>query len=380
MESGRYDVLLCVTGLTPQVVTETIFALYREAGHGRASRIPREVQIITTTEGRRRVEQSLLSHDGARGQLERLCTDYGLDPAAIRFDESCIHTVRDAEGRELADIVDEVGNRAVADLIHDRIRQLTRRDDIRLHVSLAGGRKTMGFYAGYVLSLYARPQDRLSHVLVNPPFESHPEFYYPPPQPQILLTDNNEPISTADARVTLADIPFVRLRDELDPSLLEGDLTFSEAVARAQKVLERPDLRIDLSERRAWLQGTPVRLSPTKFAWLTWLALRAHRGEPPVAFDEGAGNELARVIEWLEGSGPSALREALESALEELRETGQTNYFDRNRTRLNRALTDESGLPRVVVERYLVHALGQRPHTRYGLTLRPEAIRIEGEP
>jgi CRISPR-associated protein (TIGR02584 family) len=34
-------------------------------------------------------------------------------------------------------------------------------------MSIAGGRKTMGFYAGYALSLYGRAQDRMSHVLVE---------------------------------------------------------------------------------------------------------------------------------------------------------------------------------------------------------------------
>jgi CRISPR-associated protein (TIGR02584 family) len=48
-----------------------------------------------------------------------------------------------------------------------------------LHVSIAGGRKSMGFFAGYAFSLFGRTQDRLSHVLVNDPFESFPDFYFP---------------------------------------------------------------------------------------------------------------------------------------------------------------------------------------------------------
>lgn len=98
----------------------------------------------------------------------------------IRFDSDYIHVIRGVDGSELDDIVDEAGNHAAADQITRLLRELTRDPGNRLHVSLAGGRKTMGFYIGYALSLYARPQDRLSHVLVNPPFESHPEFFYPP--------------------------------------------------------------------------------------------------------------------------------------------------------------------------------------------------------
>ena len=55
----------------------------------------------------------------------------------------------------------------------------------------------MGFYLGYAFSLYARPQDRLSHVLVSSPFESHPEFFYPPATPRRLSTRDNRHIDTA---------------------------------------------------------------------------------------------------------------------------------------------------------------------------------------
>lgn len=381
MASRYQDVLLCVTGLTPQVVTETLFALCQDSADATDHRIPDEIQVITTTEGRRRIELSLLCDNGGHGHFHRLCADYGLDPEAIRFDASSIYVVRDENGRELADIVDEPGNAAAADLINQRVRDLTRRDDVRLHVSLAGGRKTMGFYAGYALSLYARAQDRLTHVLVNSPFESHPAFFYPPPKPTTLLVGgNNDFVSTADARVGLADIPFVRLRNELDRTLLEGEFSFREAVSRAQQALVRPSLRIDLTRREVWLQGIPVRLSPTKFAWLTWFALRAHRGEPAIAFDEAAARELRGVIEWLEGTGPSSLRDGVDAALAELRECGESNYFDRNRTRLNSSLAQADRLPKEVIERYRVQATGQRPHTRYGLNLSRNSVRIEGEP
>ena len=42
----------------------------------------------------------------------------------------------------------------------------------------------MGFYVGYALSLFGRAQDRLSHVLVPPPYESRKDFFYPRPGAQ----------------------------------------------------------------------------------------------------------------------------------------------------------------------------------------------------
>jgi len=39
--------------------------------------------------------------------------------------------------------------------------------NIQLHVSLAGGRKSMRFFAAYALSLWGRDIDRLTHVLAG---------------------------------------------------------------------------------------------------------------------------------------------------------------------------------------------------------------------
>lgn len=78
--------------------------------------------------------------------------------------------------------------------------------------NLADGRKSMGFYIGYALSLFGRRQDRMSHILVEETFETHPEFFYPPKKPHFL---NTRPYGMADAskaQVMLAEIPFVRMR------------------------------------------------------------------------------------------------------------------------------------------------------------------------
>ena len=381
MTANVRPILLCVSGLTPQIITETVYALITEADEAGHTQPPTRIEVITTTEGRRRLRLSLFSASGGHGHFDRLCRDYGIDRESIEFDETCIHVIRDDAGNELSDITDEAQNAAAADVINRRIRMLCRASDAPVHVSLAGGRKTMGFYAGYALSLYGRPQDRLLHVLVNSPFESHPDFFYPPPQPATLVLANGKDYaSTADARIKLANIPIVRLRNGLDNTLLEGDLNFSEAVTRAQQVLDEPELVIDVGQGLAWLQGRVIKLSRSQFIWLTWFAQRVKRGEPAVAFDESAGEELLEVINWLEGEGPSRLKDAIEAGLQEFNEGRKANYFDRSRTRLNTALRRRSGLHPSVVEHYQVHSWGRRPRTLYGLRLRPEQIRIEGEP
>ena len=67
-------ILLAVTGLSPQFVTETIDAL---AVAGRPAFQPTEVHLLTTVEGKRNAELSLLAGDAWLGQL---CDEYDLHP------------------------------------------------------------------------------------------------------------------------------------------------------------------------------------------------------------------------------------------------------------------------------------------------------------
>lgn len=173
-------ILLAATGLSPQILTETLYALGVTPGEGIAPFIPTEVHLITTTQGADIARTSLLHPDG--GAFHALLADYP-QLSHPTFNESNIHIIKDAADQPLADIRSPEENAQAADSITKLMSMLTRDGAAQLHVSIAGGRKTMGFYLGYAFSLFARPQDELSHVLVSSPFESHPEFFFPPATP-----------------------------------------------------------------------------------------------------------------------------------------------------------------------------------------------------
>lgn len=372
MTEHRFD-LICVSGLTPQIVTETLYALgTTDAADGLAN-LPAAVHVLTTTIGKNKIQQALL---GLNGQFASLCRDYGWDAAAISFDADHIHVITDANGAPLDDIRDADDNAAAADFITAFIRNAANSAP-RLHVSLAGGRKTMGYFTGYALSLYGRAADRLSHVLVNAPFESQRDFFYPPPQPQWLEV-NGQPVSTADAIIELADIPFIRLRDGLDQNLLADALSFSESVARTQQLLDAPELHINLATREVWLQGHPLNLSNAPFLWLTWMATRKRDALDPLPFNEHAAIDLLRIVEQIEGSGASDLHDAVMEAKADA-ERGDKRYFERNRTRLNADLIQRCDIYPKAAERYQIKSFGKRPNTCYGLTLPPDSIHIEGD-
>lgn len=137
-------VLLAVSGLTPQILTETLYAL---AADEDAPFVPTEVHLITSAEGARRAELSLLSDD--LGWFHKLCADYHLP--GVRFDRGHIHVMRDAHGQPMNDIRTPQDNQAAADFITAQVRAITADAGCALHASIAGGRKTMGFYLGYAV-------------------------------------------------------------------------------------------------------------------------------------------------------------------------------------------------------------------------------------
>jgi CRISPR-associated protein (TIGR02584 family) len=358
-------ILLAVTGLTPQVVTETLYAL---AVASDLPWSPTEVHLLTTREGAARARLTLLSDEP--GWFHRLCRDYHLRD--VSFDATAIRTVGDGDG--LADIQTLGDNRAAADAITEEVRRLTADPEAALHVSLAGGRKTMGFYAGYALSLFGRPQDRLSHCLVAPPFESHPEFYYPTPHPRVIYTldADKRPLDTSNATVTLAEIPFVRLRPGLPDGLLAGTATFSETVAAAQRALGPPELVIDLAGRRIIAGGQEVRLAPADLAFYAWHARRRFAGADPVPCPNDGAPEAdhanAFLAEYRAIHGPLG---DTDRTTRSLRHGMDKDYFLQRRARLHGHLTAALG---PAAASYLVQTIGRRPDTRYGLTLASAAI------
>jgi len=274
-DAPQRRILLAVTGLSPQIVTETLYALAVQA---QPRWVPTEVHLVTTVEGAERARHSLLSADLA--WFARLLADYGLPP--IAFTESQIHVLEDAEGAPLPDIRTPADNDQAADQLTELVRRFTADPDTQVHASIAGGRKTMGYYLGYALSLFGRPGDRLSHVLVSEPFESTWDFFYPTPYSRIIQTRDHKLADTAQARVMLAEIPFVSLRHGMPPGLLEGKSSFGEAVAAARAGLGAPELVIDYGRRLNCAAGREIRLAPTQLAFIGWMARRRLRGDPPL--------------------------------------------------------------------------------------------------
>lgn len=360
-------VLAIASGMTPQVVTETLYAL---AVQSNPPFVPTEIRVITTLEGAARARLTLL--DPQTGQFHAFCSEYGLT-GAVHFDEQCIELLAGPSG-PLQDIRTPAENVLAADGITAFVRRLCADPQAAVHVSIAGGRKSMGYYLGYALSLFGRPQDRLSHVLVSAPFETNRDFYYPPKTPRVLFDASGRPVSTADAQVQLADIPFVRLRDGMPDSLVAGDASFSDTVATATRQLSPVNLQFGVGVCTLMAAGVRVTLPPQLYAWYALLARASVRRWGERGFMRYAEVEPVQLLSLYGDAVGRMSSEFMQLEQHLQREGGVPEAFFREKTsKLRRALKAALGLEATP---YLPERRGARPRTRYGLLL--PATRISG--
>ena len=226
-------VLVITTGGTPQLVTETVFALLRPT-NGAQSWRPERIILATTAHGCRQYWHDTPALCGPQGQLARMYAELGELPVEPEV------AVAELAGQPIADIRSREEVSAFGECLLGLVEGITSDNSSQLHLSIAGGRKTMGGVALQVMSILGRPQDMMSHCLIEPaslegpgsgfwwPEAGHPEF--------------------AQARVDLHPLPFIRLRAQIDPEKIfgSGTLSYEAAVDRANTLLAADNLLVDL--------------------------------------------------------------------------------------------------------------------------------------
>jgi CRISPR-associated protein (TIGR02584 family) len=260
------NVLIATIGISPAVLTETVWAL----AHSSPPVLIDRVIVVTTLRGKNDLKEKLLT--GAPSTWERLKQVlHGKGLAVqekLRFLDGDIHVI-EANGQHLEDIRSTDDNRAVGNQLLRLLLDLSASPNRTIYASLAGGRKTMSSLLLTAMTMCARTQDRVLHVLVNEPFENprlDPPFYFPDPDVQYHTYSSNSEkssISPHEARIELAEIPIPKLREFLDASPERDDSSLTlESVAHIirrgseEAVTQRLfNLRIDVDE---CLKNTPL--------------------------------------------------------------------------------------------------------------------------
>jgi CRISPR-associated protein (TIGR02584 family) len=263
-------VLIVSGGLSPQVVTETVFAL---ATRAEDPCIPDRLICVVTNSVAARFEAEL------PGALGRLALEWGLDP---RWGEPVIRVPLDRDGASVGDVRSYEDAVAYGDDINNLVREETLDANARVHVSIAGGRKSMSYHAGAAIGMWGRPQDELSHVLVGvapearardssvkpEDFEQSPEFWFPTRKSSMIAGRGGRQIDAATATIELALVPFVPLRELLPKSVVAQPIDHAKLVAHLRAALnDRLLLRLIPKSRQVRFgQLAAFTLPPVHFA------------------------------------------------------------------------------------------------------------------
>ena len=289
------NILLCITGGSPQVVTETLYCLITQ----NKPYIPTEIHIVSTSTGIQKAQSMLETKQNIMQEFCEVMQDklngikyassFGEEPGNIIY-----HPIKGKDNLPISDIYTLEDSEATADEIVALIQGLCsikNEDNANikqsLHVSIAGGRKTMGFYAGYALSIFGRSNDKLSHVLIESEdgtkpsiFENNPTFYFPKQKSKVEIRDFKtkeviEEVSAKEAKLALTEIPIVKLSSHLPHDFsINYDKnktvqSYSEIVNRAQRAMNKDDYNIsfDIVGSALICNGFKIKIEPKLLAF-----------------------------------------------------------------------------------------------------------------
>jgi CRISPR-associated protein (TIGR02584 family) len=312
-ESKPEIVLLAVTGMSPAVLTETLWAL----AHENPPTIPDKVRVITTGAGKECIERELFSPSSEFGgatvwETFRTLLLRGKQDSDHRLLRDEIRVIQKPEAKSglskpLDDIRSVQDNEIVADFLLDEVRRITENPDTILIASLAGGRKTLGALMYACVSLIGRTRDRLTHVLVNEPFDNpnlKPRFYFPnhPSSAHEIRdpkTGRVQRFKSSDARVTLVDAPYVRLRELFPERFGKFPGRFKALVdiysGRITEVTV-PDVRLLQDRPAIEANGVVVELTPREYALYAYMLHRAKRNAPTHILQKDCLDELKAFL------------------------------------------------------------------------------------
>ena len=289
------NILFLVTGMTPQIITETVWALVCDPENNEKW-IPDEIHVLSTQDGLTQIKSRLF----ADNIFKKFQIDYP-QLSNIQFSDQQLHVITDSNNAALTDLKTPEDNEFAANAICEKIREFTKDEQVALHVSIAGGRKTMGFYAGYALSLYGRAQDRMSHVLVEDKFENARDFFYPTTESYFVTDRFDKEWDAKDAQVWLAQIPFVRLKDAVkNKHQLKSHDTFSEVVHKINESFNDVKLVIDLASQSITVNEKfhMSNLAPREFAMLHWFADIRKKGDECIISPRVNASSTKKISEY----------------------------------------------------------------------------------
>jgi len=213
------------------------------------------------------------------------------------------------------------------------------------------------------------------------------------------VDNRGQKLDASAAKVTLAPIPFVRLRDGFPKALLAGDANFSQTVDAIQQSLEPARLEIyrEPGKKKPVVKcgSQGIKLPPVQLAWMIWWAERAQNKEitqAPRDKDESSNLPADRFLQ-IYGNidnparvafSPSSGRQVVAEKTQKY-QSMKTNlasgiykkFFEQGISKLEKSLEEELG--QYQAARYMIQRKKSYGPTIYSLNLDPSAIFIDLE-
>ena len=274
MSQHKRIILVSAMGTSPAVLTNMVWGL----AHQKHSIVPDEIVVFITRSGKELLIQRLFD-DGVWNEMRSNLKREKIEiDGKLVFGATSIRVIPDAEGNEIEDLRTGDDNLRAADFMLSQLRQYTEDSETELHVSIAGGRKTMSALLFSCMTLLGRECDKVYHVLLPQDLEqgATPEFFYPEPGKTFVSKGATKKLKAKQITTELFEVPFVRMRGWYQEKFNAIPPSYRTLVARIQEVVPPavvyPEIEIDAWNGWATLNGQQVPMSRPCFAMLLLLA------------------------------------------------------------------------------------------------------------
>lgn len=294
------NILLCVSGLTPQIITETLYALNIK----KKIKID-EIVIITTSRGEDVINgvDKILNEGFPKNKTKEERNYPALKKVLFKYHEIYkknkfvnpdlkfkVINARE-EDLDLYDVRSDKDNILFPNKLIEVFKKYAspEKDNI-LHCSLSGGRKTMSVDMALAISIFGRENDKLYHVLVDKSFE-YSDFFFPETKMQ-------------DKLVEISEKPYFRLRPilgEATENKIFGDMNFMDIVKETQEILKKKSvdkLYISLATKMmVYGEFKPINLEPIQIKLYRFLKENS---------TDGKRVKLTTIVEYIKAETQNA--------------------------------------------------------------------------
>jgi CRISPR-associated protein (TIGR02584 family) len=270
----RRFILIASIGTSPGVLTNVVWALAHQA----VPVIPDEVVVLMTNDGKESLRRALFEE----GVWDEMLSDMRREKLDIDgkliFGETSIRSIPDVKGNEIDDLRTGDDNLRAADFMLGELRKYTEDNGTELHVSIAGGRKTMSALLFSCMSLLGREQDKVYHVLLPPALEGGvtPTFFYPKRGTPYTARVTGKKHKAKDLQCELFEVPFVRMRGWCQEKFKNIPPSYRTLISKVQTVappaVVYPEIEIDAWNGWVKIDGKFAPMSKACFAMLLLLA------------------------------------------------------------------------------------------------------------